>query len=88
MNRGYFGGDDSKPTLGANRDIPEWCRSTHLWRDAPAFSVHPLEKKKKRGTLNSRLGSLPDSSQSPEFLAGLAIWHFSADAGCTFGERR
>lgn len=62
MNRGYFGGDDSKPTPGANRDVPGRCRSSHL----PKGHSSPLRAPsgKKHGTLNSRLGSLPGNSQA------------------------
>lgn len=67
VNRGYFGGAEAKPTLGANRDIPAWCRSTHLWRDASAFSVHPLEKK-------SAARSIHASSPSPTARKARNSW--------------
>lgn len=70
------------PRLGQTEMSSAWRRRTCPLRDAPTLSPCSQEvparharlwgkkKKKKRGTLNSRLGSLPDDSQAQNSWLG------------------
>jgi len=50
------------------------CRRTRRWRDAPTLSTQPLGEKARHAEFTPPLP--PRRFASPEFLAGLAIWHF------------
>lgn len=81
QNKGRFGGEGC-PTPRANRDVLrvaqedlpiEGCSNPlSVQPGGPRTARTPLgkKKKKKRGTLNSRLGSLPDDSQAQNSWLG------------------